>query len=65
MKGYKIHYGEVGHDCCGARERCSWYDYDNKGNEIHRKDTDGDEFFLEYEFYSNGTLSKMVIYKRI
>ena len=29
MKGYKIHYGEVGHDCCGARERCSWYDYDN------------------------------------
>ena len=29
MKGYKIHYGEVGHDCYGAREWCGWYDYDN------------------------------------
>lgn len=29
MKGYKIHYGEFGHDCWGAREWCGWYDYDN------------------------------------
>lgn len=29
MKGYKIHYGEVGHDCYGAREWFGWYDYDN------------------------------------
>lgn len=29
MKGYKIHYGEVGHDCWGAREWYGWYDYDN------------------------------------
>lgn len=29
MKGYKIHYGEIGHDCWGAREWFGWYDYDN------------------------------------
>ena len=29
MKGYKIHYGEVGHDCWGAREWFGWYNYDN------------------------------------
>lgn len=27
--GYKIHYGEYGHDCWGAREWCGWYEYDN------------------------------------
>ena len=28
MKGYKIHYGEIGHDCWGAREWFGWTDYD-------------------------------------
>ena len=30
MKGYKIHYGEYGHDCWGKSEWCGWYEYDNK-----------------------------------
>jgi hypothetical protein len=29
MIGYKIRYGEYGHDCWGAREWFGWYDYDN------------------------------------
>ena len=29
MKGYKIRYGEYGHDCWGASEWFGWYDYDN------------------------------------
>ena len=28
MIGYKIHYGEIGHDCWGAREWFGWTDYD-------------------------------------
>ena len=30
MKGYKIHYGEYGHDCWGKPEWCGWYEYDNQ-----------------------------------
>ena len=30
MIGYKIHYGEYGHDCWGKSEWCGWYEYDNK-----------------------------------
>ncbi len=30
MKGYKIRYGEYGHDCWGASEWFGWYEYDNK-----------------------------------
>lgn len=30
MIGYKIHYGEYGHDCWGAREWFGWFDYENK-----------------------------------
>lgn len=29
MIGYKIHYGEYGHDCWGAREWFGWTEYDN------------------------------------
>lgn len=29
MTGYKIRYGEYGHDCWGANEWFGWYDYDN------------------------------------
>lgn len=29
MTGYKIRYGEYGHDCWGKPEWCGWYDYDN------------------------------------
>lgn len=29
MVGYKIHYGEYGHDCWGAREWFGWTEYDN------------------------------------
>jgi len=30
MTGYKIHYGEYGHDCWGKSEWCGWYEYDNQ-----------------------------------
>ena len=30
MIGYKIHYGEYGHDCWGVREWYGWFDYENK-----------------------------------
>ena len=30
MIGYKIHYGEYGHDCWGASEWYGWFDYENK-----------------------------------
>lgn len=29
MTGYKIRYGEYGHDCWGASEWFGWYEYDN------------------------------------
>lgn len=29
MNGFKIHYGEYGHDCWGKPEWCGWYEYDN------------------------------------
>ena len=29
MNGYKIRYGEYGHDCWGASEWFGWYDYDD------------------------------------
>lgn len=30
MIGYKIHYGEYGHDCLGSSEWYGWFDYENK-----------------------------------
>lgn len=29
MTGYKIRYGEYGHDCWGASEWFGWYEYDD------------------------------------
>ena len=29
MIGYKIRYGEYGHDCWGKREFCGWHDYED------------------------------------
>lgn len=29
MIGYKLKYGEYGHDCWGKPEWCGWYGYDD------------------------------------
>jgi len=29
MTGYKLKYGEYGHDCWGKAEWCGWFEYDN------------------------------------
>ena len=54
MKGYKIHYGEIGHDCWGAREWCGWYDYDNvvytDYNKCKEVLSNAKEQFLDREF---------------
>lgn len=54
MKGYKIHYGEVGHDCWGAREWFGWYNYDNvvytDWNKCNNVMQDAKEQFLDRDF---------------
>jgi len=57
MMGYKIRYGEYGHDCWGASEWFGWYDYDNvvytNYNECEQVLKDAKEQFpyKEFEIY--------------
>ena len=32
----------------------SWYEYDERGNEIHHKDSDGFEWWKKYDERNNG-----------
>ena len=39
-----------------------WYEYDEKGNEIHVKNSVGFERWFEYEYYPNGNLKSQTYY---
>ena len=54
MTGYKIRYGEYGHDCWGASEWFGWYEYNNVVYANHNKAIqimeDAQEQFPDKEF---------------
>ena len=54
MTGYKIRYGEYGHDCWGASEWFGWYEYNNVVYANHNKSMqimeDAQEQFPDREF---------------
>lgn len=54
MTGYKIRYGEYGHDCWGASEWFGWYEYNNVVYANNNKATqimeDAQEQFPDKEF---------------
>ena len=54
MTGYKIRYGEYGHDCWGASEWFGWYEYNNVVYANHNKAIqimeDSKEQFPDKEF---------------
>ena len=54
MTGYKIRYGEYGHDCWGASEWFGWYEQNNVVYANHNKAIqimeDAQEQFPDKEF---------------
>ena len=54
MTGYKIRYGEYGHDCWGASEWFGWYEYNNvvyaNHNKVIQIMEDAKEQFPDKEF---------------
>ena len=37
-------------------------EYDERGNEIHYKNSDGNESWYEYEYWENGKIKKEICY---